>query len=284
MLPLLPLYATELGAPPFVLGLLTSSFAITNAIGQLGTGFLSERFGARRTMTAGLGLYATMNALIATAVSAPWLLAWRSMAGFGGGRDDRVRADLHRPGHRARAGGRSRTASCRRRSRPAPWRARRSAAWQPRSAACGRRSCSSRSRAGSRWSGPCSCRHRPPLSASAERDEDDDDRAAPPRRARHAARRQPRAAGELRRVHHDLRAAGDDPPRLVDHRGRHRLLLLRGRQHRPRPRARAPGRPHRPTTDRDPRAAPAGPLRAEPGGRPAPAGGLCRCLRSAAVG
>jgi MFS family permease len=85
MLPLLPLYATELGAPPFVLGLLTGSFAVTNAIGQLGTGFLTERWGPRRTMTAGLGLYAAMNALIATAASAPWLVGWRSAAGFGGG-------------------------------------------------------------------------------------------------------------------------------------------------------------------------------------------------------
>ena len=85
MLPLLPLYATELGAPPFVLGLLTSSFAVTNGIGQVGSGFLAERIGARRVMTAGVGLYATMNALIATAASAPWLLAWRSIAGFGGG-------------------------------------------------------------------------------------------------------------------------------------------------------------------------------------------------------
>ena len=55
MLPLLPLYATELGAPPIVLGLLTSAFAVTNAFGQLGAGFLSERWGARRLMTAGLG-------------------------------------------------------------------------------------------------------------------------------------------------------------------------------------------------------------------------------------
>ena len=85
MLPLLPLYATELGAEPFVLGLLTSSFAVTNAIGQLGTGFLSERFGAQRMMSAGVGLYATLNALIATAASAPWLLAWRTIAGLGGG-------------------------------------------------------------------------------------------------------------------------------------------------------------------------------------------------------
>ena len=85
MLPLLPLYATELGAPPRVLGLLTSSFALTNAIGQLATGFLAERFGSRRMMTGGMGLYAGMNALIATAASAPWLLTWRSIAGFGGG-------------------------------------------------------------------------------------------------------------------------------------------------------------------------------------------------------
>lgn len=85
MLPLLPLYATELGAPPLVLGLLTSAFAVTNAFGQLGTGFLSERYGARRLMTAGLALYGTMNALIATAASAGWLLAWRTTAGLGGG-------------------------------------------------------------------------------------------------------------------------------------------------------------------------------------------------------
>ena len=85
MLPLLPLYATELGAPPFVLGLLTGAFAVTNAIGQLGTGFLTERWGPRRTMTAGIGLYAAMNALIATAASAPWLVGWRTAAGFGGG-------------------------------------------------------------------------------------------------------------------------------------------------------------------------------------------------------
>jgi MFS family permease len=68
-----------------VLGLLTSLFAVTNAVGQLGTGFLSERVGARRMMTAGLALYATMNALIATAATASWLLAWRTTAGLGGG-------------------------------------------------------------------------------------------------------------------------------------------------------------------------------------------------------
>jgi len=109
MLPLLPLYATELGAPPVVLGLLTSAFAITNAIGQLVAGFFSERWGPRRTMSGGLGLYATMNALIATAVSAPWLLAWRTTAGFGGGAmivSERIYlAQSVEPGRRAFANG-----------------------------------------------------------------------------------------------------------------------------------------------------------------------------------
>ena len=109
MLPLLPLYATELGASPRVLGLLTSSFAVTNAVGQLATGFLAERFGSRRMMTGGMGLYAGMNALIATAASAPWLLAWRSLAGFGGGAmivAERIYvAQVTRPDRRAFANG-----------------------------------------------------------------------------------------------------------------------------------------------------------------------------------
>ena len=109
MLPLLPLYATELGAPPRVLGLLTSSFALTNAVGQLATGFLTERFGSRRMMSGGMGLYSGMNALIATAASAPWLLAWRSIAGFGGGAmivAERIYvAQVTRPERRAFANG-----------------------------------------------------------------------------------------------------------------------------------------------------------------------------------
>lgn len=85
MLPLLPLFATELGASPFVLGLLTSAFAVTNGIGQFGVGVLSDRYGARRFIAGGLALYASMNALIATAASAVWLVTWRALSGFGGG-------------------------------------------------------------------------------------------------------------------------------------------------------------------------------------------------------
>jgi MFS family permease len=85
MLPLLPLYAIQLGATPIVLGLLTSVFALTNAGGQLLAGFLSDRTGPRRLVPAGLGLYAVSNILIATATSAVPLIVWRGLAGLGGG-------------------------------------------------------------------------------------------------------------------------------------------------------------------------------------------------------
>jgi MFS family permease len=85
MLPLLPLYARSLGAAPTVLGLLTSVFALTNAAGQLVTGFLAERFAMRRLLAAGIGSYALANFLIAAATSAGMLIVFRGAAGLGGG-------------------------------------------------------------------------------------------------------------------------------------------------------------------------------------------------------
>jgi MFS family permease len=85
MLPLLPLYATQFGATPLVLGLLTSAHAITTAAGQLAGGFLTERFAARRLVAVGIGLYAGANLLIATATAAIPLIAYRGLAGLGGG-------------------------------------------------------------------------------------------------------------------------------------------------------------------------------------------------------
>ena len=48
MLPLLPLYALSLGATPLQLGLMTSGFAIANGVAQFASGFLMDRYGARR--------------------------------------------------------------------------------------------------------------------------------------------------------------------------------------------------------------------------------------------
>jgi DHA1 family tetracycline resistance protein-like MFS transporter len=85
MLPLLPLYATHLGATPTVLGLLTSSFAVLIAVGQLAGGYLVERVAPRRLVSLGIGTYAAANVLISTAGAALPLIAFRSLAGLGSG-------------------------------------------------------------------------------------------------------------------------------------------------------------------------------------------------------
>ena len=85
MLPLLALYGLHLGATPTELGLMTTAFAATNAAAQFGSGFLMERFGSRRFVLVGTGIYASANALIATASSAAALIGFRGMAGIGGG-------------------------------------------------------------------------------------------------------------------------------------------------------------------------------------------------------
>ena len=85
MLPLLPLYAQQMGATPIVLALLTSAHAVMSAVGQLAGGFLTERFQARRLVTFGIGLYAAANLLIATTSAALSLIAFRGLAGLGGG-------------------------------------------------------------------------------------------------------------------------------------------------------------------------------------------------------
>src|SRR5438093_482806 len=78
MLPLLPLYALSLGASPLQLGLMTSGFAVSNGLAQFVSGFLMDRYGARRFVVIGIGTYAAANLLIATAPTAVALI------GFGG--------------------------------------------------------------------------------------------------------------------------------------------------------------------------------------------------------
>ncbi len=85
MLPLLPLYAVELGATPAQLGLMVSAFAVTQTIGQLGSGVAIGRVSARRQLPIGMGGYAISNALIAATTSVPALITFRAISGFGGG-------------------------------------------------------------------------------------------------------------------------------------------------------------------------------------------------------
>ena len=85
MLPLLPLYAQSLGASPAMLGLMVSGFAVALAVGQLASGFLTERWAARRLVVAGLSTYALANAAIAAATAAVQVVAFRALAGLGSG-------------------------------------------------------------------------------------------------------------------------------------------------------------------------------------------------------
>ena len=64
---------------------MTSAFSITNAFAQFGSGFALDRYGPRRFLSAGTALYAAANALIASAQSATALIAFRGVAGIGGG-------------------------------------------------------------------------------------------------------------------------------------------------------------------------------------------------------
>lgn len=85
MLPLLPVYATRLGATPDILFLLTAGFAVTSTIGQLSAGFLVDVISPRRQIPLGSGFYAAMNILIASATQAIPLVIFRALAGLGGG-------------------------------------------------------------------------------------------------------------------------------------------------------------------------------------------------------
>jgi DHA1 family multidrug resistance protein-like MFS transporter len=85
MLPLIPLYAVSLGAAPTQIGLLTSAFATAITVAQLGAGLFMDRYGARGFIRGGIAVYAGANFLIATARSALSLIAFRTIAGLGGG-------------------------------------------------------------------------------------------------------------------------------------------------------------------------------------------------------
>jgi DHA1 family tetracycline resistance protein-like MFS transporter len=85
MLPLLPLYAIHLGATPPQLSLMVSMFALTNAVGQLGSGFLIGRLSPRRQIPVGQAAYAAANLAIAAASDALGVISFRAVSGFGGG-------------------------------------------------------------------------------------------------------------------------------------------------------------------------------------------------------
>jgi MFS family permease len=85
MLPILPLFALELGATPVMLGLMVSISAVASAGGQFLGGAVSDRMGARRLLPAGFVGYGAASALTAVATSAPVVVALRGLSGLGSG-------------------------------------------------------------------------------------------------------------------------------------------------------------------------------------------------------
>ncbi len=85
IVPLLPFYATELGASATVVGLLVSAFSVAQlAVAPL-WGRMSDRYGRRPAILAGLLLTAAAYVIFGLARSVPLLLLSRLVQGTGGG-------------------------------------------------------------------------------------------------------------------------------------------------------------------------------------------------------
>ena len=84
-LPALPLLAHALHAPAASAQLTLSSLIIAFGFSQLFWGPLSDRFGRRPALLAGLGLYSAAALGATFAPSIDWLIAWRTVQGVGMG-------------------------------------------------------------------------------------------------------------------------------------------------------------------------------------------------------
>jgi MFS family permease len=106
IIPLLPFYATELGASATVVGLLVSAFSVAQlAVAPL-WGRLSDRYGRRPAILAGLLLTSCAYVIFAFAGSVPVLLLSRLVQGLGGGTIGVVQAyvaDASRPEERTKS-------------------------------------------------------------------------------------------------------------------------------------------------------------------------------------
>jgi len=85
IVPLLPYYATDYGASALVVGVLISAFSVAQLACAPAWGRLSDRFGRRPAILAGLAVTAAAYTLFAFAHSVPLLLIARLVQGLGGG-------------------------------------------------------------------------------------------------------------------------------------------------------------------------------------------------------
>jgi MFS family permease len=84
VLPLLALYAADLpGASPFMIGLALGVYGLTQALFQIPFGWLSDRWGRKPVIFAGLAVFALGSALAATADSVGGIILGRTLQGAG---------------------------------------------------------------------------------------------------------------------------------------------------------------------------------------------------------
>jgi DHA1 family bicyclomycin/chloramphenicol resistance-like MFS transporter len=83
VLPAIPTIAREVGAQPSVIQLAVSIFLATVAVTQLVYGPISDRFGRKPPLLAGLAIFVAGSLICASAASASVLLAGRAVQGIG---------------------------------------------------------------------------------------------------------------------------------------------------------------------------------------------------------
>lgn len=85
VLPLIPFYAKNMGATGFMVGVLISAFSIAQLLSATGWGRISDRFGRRPAVVAGLLVSAVAYVVFGLATTLSVLLASRLVQGLGGG-------------------------------------------------------------------------------------------------------------------------------------------------------------------------------------------------------
>ena len=85
VVPILPFYATRYGASAFLVGLLVSSFSVAQLLSAPVWGRMSDRYGRRPAILAGLTISALSYIVFAFATSWEVLLVSRLVQGLGGG-------------------------------------------------------------------------------------------------------------------------------------------------------------------------------------------------------
>ncbi len=83
ILPLIPIYAKQIGATGVVIGFSVAAYWISRIVMEIPSGFVSQRFGYYRSMAVGLGLNVVGTALSAYAVNPIQFVLARALMGIG---------------------------------------------------------------------------------------------------------------------------------------------------------------------------------------------------------